>query len=149
MYEKHGLTGGRKLSPTYLIWLSMRQRCLNPKNAGYKNYGARGIKICAQWESFKAFLDDMGEQPKGLTLERKDNNGDYSPNNCVWATRAEQAKNRRKRVDNTSGTTGIVQKGSVWVVKLRGKYLGSFASLNEAVSVRKLAEQQEGFSNAC
>lgn len=90
----HGLTK----SPTYLSWKSMKARCLNPKSPDWKYYGARGITVCDRWlESFENFLADMGVRPAGLTLDRKENDGNYEPGNCRWATSTEQARNRARK----------------------------------------------------
>jgi hypothetical protein len=73
----------------------MRQRCYNPKDEHYKWYGARGITVCPEWESFQQFLSDMGPRPEGTTLDRKEQNGNYEPDNCRWATSNVQNNNRR------------------------------------------------------
>jgi len=79
----------------YATWTSMRSRCRNPNAAGYPNYGGRGIKICPQWDTFEGFLADMGVRPAGMSLDRVDVNGDYTPENCRWATHTQQMRNRR------------------------------------------------------
>lgn len=97
--KSHGLAHE---STTYDIWVLMRQRCSNPRASGFKYYGGRGVKVCRRWDSYQAFLSDMGERPDGLTLDRIDPFGDYEPNNCRWATWEQQQKNKRKAANCTN-----------------------------------------------
>lgn len=96
----HGMTG----TPTFRSWESMKQRCLNPSAPGYAEYGGRGIKIYEPWvSSFEQFLADMGVRPDGMTLDREEVDGDYTPENCRWATPTQQLRNRRDTVRLTWG----------------------------------------------
>ena len=116
MFKSHGHTTHTGSSPTYKSWHMMKQRCYNPNNAQYHDYGGRGITMCAKWLSFENFLADMGERPDGTSLERKDNNIGYYPDNCRWATKSEQQRNRRTNVRLTLGNTTMILVD--WAAKL-------------------------------
>lgn len=88
---RHGMSN----SSTYRSWVGLLQRCNNKRNKNFKRYGARGIKVCNRWFKFDNFLQDMGEKPKGFTIERVNNNGNYEKQNCIWIPKSHQANNRR------------------------------------------------------
>jgi hypothetical protein len=98
----------------YYAWQNMKQRCLNPRNKRYGDYGARGIKVCDRWlHSFKNFLEDIGYKPgPECSLDRRDNDGNYEPKNCRWATPKEQSKNtRRQQAYRIKKTWGDASRG--------------------------------------
>ena len=84
----------RRGDGTYTSWRKMRERTGNPNEIGYRHYGGRGITCCSRWSLFKNFLEDMGPRPEGMSIDRVDIDGPYSPDNCRWATRSQQMKGR-------------------------------------------------------
>lgn len=108
---KHGLAGTKE----YAAWNDAFHRCYHPHNTGFKNYGGRGITMCERWrESVQAFIDDMGPCPYGMSLDRIDNDGNYEPRNCRWATSAQQSNNQRRNVLIThNGKTHNLKEWSI------------------------------------
>ena len=92
---KHGQASRSGISIEYSAWKTMRQRCEDKTRKDYKNYGGRGISVCKRWSEFQNFYADMGPKPSGYSIERKDNNLGYSPENCAWETTSRQARNKR------------------------------------------------------
>ena len=133
---------GRKGTRAFEAWRAMHRRCYEASNAAFANYGGRGIEVCSRWSDFDRFLEDMGAPPAGLSLDRVDNDGNYGPDNCRWATPLQQVINRRKfRTRNsrpfTSRFRGVRKtKNGTWRAQIsidnRTVGLGCFESEEEA-----------------
>lgn len=128
--------------PLYSTWAGMWGRCTNETDAMWPRYGGRGIVVCDRWLSFEAFATDMGAKPSiAHTLNRVNNDGPYSPENCEWATFSDQCVNRRTFKNNTSGTTGVTRKDASWLARFdyaKVRYnIGWFATQDEAVAARE------------
>jgi hypothetical protein len=129
-------------NPIYVTWQNMRQRCYNSKHPSYQNYGGRGIKVCKRWRRFENFSLDMGDRPKGTSLERINVNRDYRPSNCRWATRRDQQNNRR---DNRILTyKGITKPISFWADEVGIKRDTLRCRLRYGWSVEKTLETPVG-----
>lgn len=136
--KKHG-EAGTKL---YFVWAQMKGRCLNPKNPEYKNYGARGIKVCDAWLDSSAFLSwaHSAGYAEGLTLDRINVNGNYQPSNCRWVNMHIQNANKRRNPRNTSGATGVYHykngRKHPFQAYVGTHTVGFYDTLLEAVSAR-------------
>ena len=113
-------THGKSRASICNVWCCMKARCENPNNNEYKNYGGRGIMVCEHWNKFENFYADMGDKPKGMTIERINNNKGYFSGNCKWATQKEQ--NRNTRVNRVICYQGEVKCLAAWAEKLNINY---------------------------
>jgi hypothetical protein len=140
MNFKHGHTTHSGKTKTYAVWNAMIQRCTNPTSQSYSKYGARGIAVCTRWLKFENFLADMGGKPDGLTLERRENDGIYTKNNCYWATWKDQNNNKRRhpiKIRNSGLPQGVNKHGKKFTaaVAIKGQrhYLGIFNTPEKAL----------------
>lgn len=144
----HGMSG----TPIYQVWRDMKQRVNNSNSRLYKDYGGRGIKVCKRWQdSFVEFHKDMGDRPSPkYSLDRINVDGDYTPENCRWATKHQQTQNQRLRVTNTTGYRGVSRVSAknrtkkFWV-EIGGVNIGYFATAEEgARAYDKVAIEKYG-----
>lgn len=143
-YEAHGKTG----TPEHMAWCAMKKRCYNVKDKDYHRYGGRGIGVCESWQlSFNSFLQDMGRRPTPQhSLDRINNDGDYEPGNCRWATHQVQTINTRLATNSMSGVKGISWRKNErrWYANImvsgHAVRLGSFRDIEDAINARIKAE---------
>lgn len=147
-----------RVTPTYVAFHQSKNRCNNKNNTRYKDYGGRGIKMCDSWNGvggYQNFIEDMGERPDGMTLDRIDNDGDYGPSNCRWATVEQQNLNKRVYANNMSGVVGVYwcKRSCKWAANMRlhgvNKTLGYFKEKEDAIIARLEAELEREAKSKC
>jgi hypothetical protein len=141
--KSHGMSHGHLV---YYTWTRIKDRCYNKRGKDYEHYGGRGVRVCKRWLTFENFYKDMGDIPScGHSIDRVDNNGDYRPENCRWATIKEQANNKRNnRVITYRGEKKTIAQ---WSEKLGVKYGTLFSRLNRGLSFEEsISEKKYGNS---
>lgn len=130
-YEQHGYS----YTPLYKRWTEMLQRCTNPQNTSFQNYGARGIQVEERWYHFPNFLADMGYPPLGTSLERRDNNGNYSKDNCYWATSKQQRNNAS--TNHVITCQNKTQTLAMWAEEKRINYMTLYTRIRQGWDIEK------------
>lgn len=136
------VTHGRRYSKEHSIWTNMKTRCLNPTNKFYKNYGALGVTVCERWLDFGPFFLDMGECAPGMSLDRIDPNGNYSPDNCRWATVSEQVCNKRNSI--WLDFDGLSLPLKLWAERLQICYGTLYTRVKQGWDVERVLTQPVG-----
>ena len=136
---KHGMSSRTKgRDRIYSIWVAMRQRCKDPNDKQYKDYGGRGIQVCKEWDDFAVFLKDMGERPEKMQIDRIDNDKGYCKENCQWADQFQQANNRRTNVFyEVNGKTIPLSQ----IIKMLGWTRDKFYGKKRSIGIDKILEQ--------
>lgn len=147
-FSKHGHARVHQRTAEYRIWSSMIQRCCNPNHRGYKNYGGRGIKVCLEWRDFRTFFADMGKRPSSkYSLDRFPNNdGNYEPSNCRWATRLQQVLNSRHVKWEIYKGERLCRKELAGVLGISEKTLRKY--LNKGLTPDEIADMKLGINMA-
>lgn len=128
---------GKRYDKIWTVWNCMKQRCYNKNNLGYKNYGGRGITVCDEWkDDFMSFVKDMGDVPSGMSIDRIDNNGKYCKENCRWATKTEQNRNRRSNVKINGVCLSVISKELGGTNDLVGKRLRRGWPIEKAITLQ-------------
>jgi hypothetical protein len=136
MLRARNTTHGKAHTRTYKCWRNMKARCLNPSSKHFARYGGRGIRVCDRWMKFENFVSDMGDAPIGLTIERINNDGDYAPGNCRWASISEQANNK-------SNTVRLTHAGRVMTLRDLSEELGAnYFTLHHQLKRRGLSTEE-------
>lgn len=138
--RKRNMVHGDSKSPEHIAWMGMNSRCNSPTNKKYNDYGGRGIAVCERWLSYENFLSDMGRRPASKhSLDRKDVNGNYTPENCRWATHYEQTMNKRRHVGAKFKGIWWSTGNKSWAAQItkdgKCRHLGSFKTPEEAAAV--------------
>lgn len=146
-FRTHGQTVEKRTTAEYGIWASMKNRCKNESVSSWKNYGGRGIKVCERWMVFINFFNDMGVRPsKNHSIDRKNVDGEYSPENCIWSTKQFQERNKRVFKNSKSGVRGVNWDASrnKWIVLITTNgtkiTVGRYLKLEDAIQARQEAE---------
>lgn len=136
----HGHSKRGNWSAEYRSWMHMKTRCYNKKDDNYPRYGGRGITVCARWlASFEDFLSDMGNAPLGFSIERENNDGNYDPSNCKWASPAEQARNRIDTVYVEYSGKKLCLKD--WATELGMSYVTFYTRWSRGWGIERIAKQ--------
>lgn len=143
---KHG--GWKEHRAEYRCWQDIKQRCNNVNSPSFKNYGGRGIKVCERWlNDFAAFFEDMGPSPAETSIDRIDNDGNYEPSNCRWATRETQDRNKRQSFAEDVGVH-FCNRDKLWIAQIslsgKNKHIGCFKSQSDAINARVAASRAHG-----
>jgi hypothetical protein len=116
---RHGHASRSGSTREFRTWSGMKERCSNPRNPSFSHYGGRGITVCEWWLKFDNFLADMGLKPPGMSIERIDNDGDYEPGNCRWATTSEQSRNKTNNVFVTFRGQTLIVKDWAYILGIK------------------------------
>lgn len=135
---RHGHCRKSVQSSEYRTWSQMIQRCKNPRNKAFHDYGARGIKVCRRWSDFKNFIKDIGRRPVGFTLERVRNNKGYSPKNCKWVPRSRNNNNKRNNI--VLSLNGVRKTAAQWSKDAPVPYRAFVKRLHRGLTLRQALE---------